>query len=118
MLNFILTFTNVDLPDYVVIEARQPTPIIPLQEITYTNNQELSLFDNEPVSLNLNTIRKIKPKPSPTRRVAPKSKASKRRKIPPPQAPPTFTASQFEQMQTRQDAVTNNNIIEGMEMQN
>ena len=49
--------------------------------------------------------------------MVPKNKAPKRRKIPPPQAPPTMTASQFEQMQTRQDAVINNNVIEGMEIQ-
>ena len=75
----------------VVIEARDANiiPLIPLNELTF-KEQELSLFDNEPVSVNMNTVQNKNPEISSKKVVQP-------RKIPPPQAPPTFTATQFQE---------------------
>ena len=82
----------------VVIEARDANiiPLIPLNELTF-KEQELSLFDNEPVSVNMNTVQNKNPEISSKKVVQP-------RKIPPPQAPPSFTATQFqEKSRTSQD---------------
>ena len=84
----------------VVIEARDANiiPLIPLNELTF-KEQELSLFDNEPVSVNMNTVQNKNPEISSKKVVQP-------RKIPPPQAPPSFTATQFqEKLRTSQDLV-------------